>query len=59
MAVLGYVPKLKRGLRLAFSAHVHMSCMLLLHQWTDFQSHTFSASQNIKQNVLLSSYLGS
>ena len=25
--------------------------------WTKFQSHTFFPSQDIKQNVLLSSYL--
>ena len=32
---------------------------LIFYQWTKFQSHTFFASQGIKQNVLLSSYLDS
>ena len=30
---------------------------LILYQWTKFQCHNFSPSQDIKQNVLLSSYL--
>ena len=30
---------------------------LILYQWTKFQSHTFFLSQDIKQNVLLISYL--
>ena len=30
---------------------------LILHLWTKFQCHTFFPSQDIKQNVLLSSYL--
>ena len=29
----------------------------MLYQWTKFQYHTFFPSQDIKQNVLLSSYL--
>ena len=32
---------------------------LILYQWTKFQCHTFFTSQDIKQNVLLSSYLDS
>ena len=32
---------------------------LILYQWTKFQCHTFFPSQDIKQNVLLSSYLDS
>ena len=32
---------------------------LILCQWTKFQYHTFFASEDIKQNVLLSFYLGS
>ena len=32
---------------------------LILYQWTKFQCHTFFRSQDIKQNVLLSFYLGS
>ena len=30
---------------------------LILHLWTKFQCHTFFPSHDIKQNVLLSSYL--
>ena len=52
MAVLAYVPKLKRCLGLAFSEH-----FLHFHIVTKFQCHTFFLSQNIKQNVLLSFYL--
>ena len=32
---------------------------LILYQWTKFQCHIFFASQDIKQNVLLSSFLDS
>ena len=32
---------------------------IILYQWTKFQSHTLFPSQDIKQNVLLSSYLDS
>ena len=32
---------------------------LILYQWTKFQCHSFFPSQDIKQNVLLSSYLDS
>ena len=32
---------------------------LILKQWTKFQCHTFFPSQDIKQDVLLSSYLDS
>ena len=31
---------------------------LILYQWTKFQCHTFFTSEDIKQNVLLNSYLG-
>ena len=61
MAVLGYLAKLKRGLRLAFGAHFlhdffHKNVpYLILYQWTKFQCHIFFPSQGIKQNVLLSS----
>ena len=62
MAALGYLPKLKRALGLAlgvpflhdFSRNVYY---LTLYQWTKFQCHTFSPSQNIKQNVPLSYFL--
>ena len=47
MAAWGYLPKLKRSLELAFGAHfLHGLC------------HIFFPSQDMKQNVLLSSYLG-
>ena len=65
MGVLGYLAKLKKGLALAFGAHflhdfsVKMFLILILYQWTKFQCHTLFLSQDIKQNVLLSSYLGS
>ena len=65
MAVLGYLPKLKRGLALASRAHFSASFYntnvpyLILYQWTKFQSDTFFPSQDIKQNVLLSSRLES
>ena len=63
MAVLGYLPKLKRSLGLAL---VHSLSMvfrnvsyLILYLWTKFQCHTFFSSQGIKENVLLSCYLDS
>ena len=65
MAVLGYLAKLKRGLRLAFGAHFlhdffHKNVpYLILYQWTKYQCHTFFPSQDIKQNVSLRSYLDS
>ena len=62
MAVLDYSPKLKWTLGLTFGAHfLHDFSlkMFLVYQMSEFQCHTFFASQNIKQNVLLSSYLGS
>ena len=63
MAILGYLPKLKSSLELAFGAYfLHdffytNSPYLVLYQWTKFQCHVFFTSQDIKQNVLLSSYL--
>ena len=65
MAVLGYLPKLKRGLLLAFGAHfVHYFLMkMFLIQYSingqSFNIIPFFPSQDIKLNVLLSSYLGS
>ena len=63
MAVLGYLPKLKRSLGLASDAHFlhdfpkkNVSCVIFC-QWIKFQYHTFFSSPDIKQNVLLSSYL--
>ena len=46
MAVLGYLPKLKGGLRLAFGAHflhnfwIKMFFYLTLYQRAKFQCHT-------------------
>ena len=64
MAVLGYLPKLRRGLRLAFGAHFLHNFFktenvpyLILYELPKFQCHTFFPFQDIKQNVLLSSYL--
>ena len=63
MYVLGYLVKLKRGLGQFFGAHFlhdffHKNVpYLILYQWTKFQCHTLFLSQDIKQNVLLSSYL--
>ena len=65
MAVLDYLAKVKMGLGLAFGAHFlhgffHKNVpYLILYQWTKFQCHTLFPSQDIKQNVLLSSYLDS
>ena len=62
MAVLGYLPKLRRDLGLAFGAHFLYNFpikmffyLLILNKWAKFQCHTLFASQDIKQNVLLSS----
>ena len=63
MAFFSYLLKLKRDLRLAFGAHfLHdffhkIVSYLILYQWTKFQCHDLLLSQDIKQNVLLSSYL--
>ena len=64
MAVLGYLAKLKSGLGLAFGAYfLHEFSInlpyLILYQWTKLQCQTIFLSQDIKQNVLLSSYLDS
>ena len=50
MTVLGYLPKLKRGLRLALGAH-------FLHDFSikmflKFQRHTFFSSPDIKKYVI-------
>ena len=63
MAVLRYLPKVKRGLQLAFGAHFRMifpkkCAFLILYQWTKSQCHNIFLSQDIEQNVL-SSYLDS
>ena len=65
MAVLGYLAKLEKGLGLSFQAHflhnfsVKNVPYLILYQLTKFQCHTLFLSQDIKQNVLSSSYLSS
>ena len=63
MSVLAYLEKLKRGLGLTFHApflhnFFHMNILyLILYQWPKFQCHTLFISQDIKENILLSSYL--
>ena len=62
MAVLGYLPLLKRGVGLTFCAHFLHNLLikvsyLVFYLWTKFQWHTFFPSQDIKQNVLLSTCL--
>ena len=62
MAVLGYLSKFIKDLGLTFGAHfVHDKNVfyLILYQWTKFQYHSFSLSQDTKQNMLLTSYLHS
>ena len=65
MAVSGYIAKLKRGLGRAFGAHFPHDFFhedvpyLILYQWAKFQRHTLFPSQNITQNVLVSSHLDS
>ena len=62
---LGYFPKFKRGLGRAFGAHflygfsIRIFSYLLLCQLIKFQCHTFFPSEDIKPNVLSSSYLDS
>ena len=59
MAVLGYLPNLKRGLGLAFSAHFqyYFSIKMFLNTLSidKVQRYIFFSSQDI--NLLLSSYL--
>ena len=62
MAVLGYLPKLERGMGPAFGAHfLHDFCInfpyLVLCVWTKFQCHNFFPYEDTKENALLSSYL--
>ena len=65
VAVSSYLAKLKGGLGLAFGFYFLYDFFhkivpyLNLYQWTKFQCHTLFLSQDIKQNVLLSSYLDS
>ena len=61
MAVLGYLLKLKRNLGLAFGAYFQydFSIKMFLIQYSvngqSFNAIPFFTSQDIKQNVLLSS----
>ena len=58
MAILGYLPKLKRSQGVSFGAHfLHGFSYVILYLWITFQCHTFCSSQDIKQNVLLNSHL--
>ena len=65
MAVLGYLPKLKRSLRLTFGVHfLHekfpWKCSLFNTLLMEkVLIHAFFPSQYIKQNVLSSYYLDS
>ena len=64
MAVLGYLAKLKRGLGrfwCTFSAWFFDKNVpyLIPYQWAKLQCHALLLPQDIKQNVLLSSYLDS
>ena len=56
MAVLGYLPNLKRGLGLAFGAHFqdYLSIKMFLKTLSieKVQCYISFPSQNIKQNVL-------
>ena len=61
MAVLGYLPNLKRDVGLVFGAHFqfYFSVKTFLNTLSidKVQRYIFFPPQNIKQNVLLSSYL--
>ena len=61
MAVLGYLPNLKRGLGLAFGAHFqyYFPIKMFLNTLSidKVQCSIFFPFQDIKQNVSLSSYL--
>ena len=65
MAVLGYFSKIKKESGASFwctlSAWFFRKNVpyLILYQWTKFHCHTFFLSQDIKQNMLFSSYLDS
>ena len=62
MAVLGYLPKLKRDLGLAFGAHflhdfsINVSLFNVSYVLMQSFCHTFFPSEDIKQNVLLGFY---
>ena len=58
MAVLGYIPTVKRGLTLAFGVpflydfSIKNVFYYWLYQLTKFQCHIFFPSKDIKQNVI-------
>ena len=58
MAVLGYIPTVKRGLTLAFGVpflydfSIKNVFYCRLYQLTKFQCHIFFPSKDIKQNVI-------
>ena len=58
-----FLPELKRGLGLAFGAHflhdfsIKMFLIYNTFILPQFQCHNFLPSQDVKQNVLLRSYL--
>ena len=60
----GLFTKIKKGSGTSFSCKFFAQFFhknvpnLILFQWTKFQCYTFFLSQDIKQNVLLSSYIG-
>ena len=63
LAVLGYIPKLKRALRLAFGAHfiqsfyIKMNVNLNLYILIKFQYQTYFPSEDVKQCEFLNSCL--
>ena len=63
MAVLGYIPKLKSGLALAFGVpflhdfSIKNVFYYILYQLTKFQCNIFFPSKDIKQNAIKYSYL--
>ena len=60
MTVLGYLPKLKKGLGILFGAifphDFFIKVVLITLSFDSFNVVPFFPSQDIKQNVLLSSY---
>ena len=63
MVVLDYLTNLKRDIGLAFGAHFHYHLFIKMFLNTlsndKGQCYIFFPSQDIKENVLLSSYLDS
>ena len=61
IAILDYLAKLKRLSGASFWCKFFLMDVLylILYQWTKFQCHTSFVSEDIKHNVLVSSYLDS